>query len=301
MKTFLQYQLRRIPYLFIAIINKFAYIFNDKQILKLKFLILMHSKLNLKNPKTFNEKLQWLKLYNRCPEYTTMVDKHAVKKYIAESIGEEYIIPTLGVWNTVDEIEWETLPNQFVIKTTHYGGGLGVIICKDKKSFNKSKAIKSLSRALKADLYYTLREWPYKNVPKKIIAEQYMVDESGQELKDYKFFCFNGRVECFKVDFNRFSLHRANYYDRDARMLPFGEIACPADHSKLLNIPTNIGKMIELAEKLAKDIPFVRIDFYNIKGKIYFGEITFFPASGLGKFKPNEWDFILGEKLVINL
>ena len=282
-----------------AIINKFAYLFNDRQILRLKFLILMRSKLNLNNPRTFNEKLQWLKLYNRKPEYTTMVDKYAVKAYVANKIGEEYIIPTIAVWDKVEDIDWNTLPNQFVMKTTHYGGGLGVIICKNKTFLDKDNAIKSLSKALKADLHYTMREWPYKNVPKKIIAEQFMVDESGKELKDYKFFCFNGKVKCYKVDFDRFTLHKANYYDCEGRILPFGENACPADQSRFLDKPKNLEKMIELAETLAKDIPFVRIDFYNINGKIYFGEITFFPASGFGKFTPSEWDEILGDWMVI--
>lgn len=147
------------------------------------------------------------------------------------------------------------------------------------------------------NIYVTQREWPYKNVSKRIIAEKMMVDESGTELKDYKFFCFNGRVECFKVDFDRFISHKANYYDRNAKLLPFWEKVCPADHTKVFEKPKNLDKMIELAEKLAKNIPFVRIDFYNINGNIYFGEITFFPAAGLGKFEPAVWDKTLGEMI----
>ena len=152
---------------------------------------------------------------------------------------------------------------------------------------------------MNSDIYIYQREWPYKNVTKRIIVEKFMVDESGIELKDYKFFCFNGRVECFKVDFDRFISHKANYYDRDAKLLPFEEVVCPADYTKVFEKPKNFDKMIEMAEILANDIPFVRIDFYNIDGKIYFGEITFFPAAGLGKFEPEEWDVKLGEMLQI--
>ena len=281
----------------LGILNRIAVLFPDKLFLKLKFRLMMGEKLDLKNPKTFNQKLQWLKLYNRKPEYTTMVDKYTVKEYVANIIGEEHIIPTLGVWNSVDEIDWDALPNQFVLKTTHGGGGGGVVICKSKADLDKNKACKILEKSMNGNIYITQREWPYKNVRKRIIAEKYMIDESGYELKDYKFFCFNGKVECFKVDFDRFTSHKANYYDRNATLLPFGETVCPADHSKKFDKPKNFNKMIECVETLSKDIPFLRIDLYNINGEIYFGEITFFPAAGVGKFEPMEWDYILGEKL----
>lgn len=286
-------------HLALFLLNKTARLWPDELFLKLKFRLVMGQKLDLDNPKTFNEKLQWLKLYNRKPEYTTMVDKYAVKGYVADIIGQEHIIPTLGVWNSVDEIDWDVLPNQFVLKTTHGGGGSGVIICKDKATFDKDKAKQQLQNSLNSDIYINFREWPYKDVPRCIIAEKYMLDESGYELKDYKFFCFNGRVECFKVDFDRFTSHKANYYDRNATLLPFWETVCPADHSKIFDKPKHFNKMIEYAEILSKNIPFVRIDFYNINGKIYFGEITFFPAAGMGKFEPEEWDIILGKWLNI--
>lgn len=282
---------------FIWILYRTAKIWPDKLYLQLRFFFEFGNKLNLKTPKTFNEKLQWLKLYNRKPNYTTMVDKYAVKDYVADIIGEEHIIPTVGVWNSIDEIDWNELPNQFVLKTTHGGGGGGVVICKNKAEFDRNKACKILKKSMNGNIYITQREWPYKNVPRRIIAEKYMIDESGYELKDYKFFCFNGKVECFKVDFDRFTSHKANYYDRNAMLLPFWETVCPADHSKIFDKPKNFNKMIEYAEILSKDIPFVRIDFYNINGKIYFGEITFFPAAGMGKFEPMEWDYKLGEKL----
>ena len=287
-------------YLALFLLHKTVGLWPDKFYLKLKFRLVMGHKLDLENPKTFNEKLQWLKLYNRKPEYTTMVDKYAVKDYVANIIGKEHIIPTLDVWNSVDEIDWDALPNQFVLKTTHGGGGGGVIICKDNATFDKDKAKQQLQNSLNSDIYINFREWPYKDVPRRIIAEKYMLDESGYELKDYKFFCFNGRVECFKVDFDRFTSHKANYYDRNATLLPFWETVCPADHSKTFDKPKHFNKMIEYAEILSKNIPFVRIDFYNINGKIYFGEITFFPAAGMGKFEPEEWDIILGKWLNID-
>lgn len=285
----------------LALLNRTAVLWSDKLFLKLKFRLMMGHKLNLKNPKTFNEKLQWLKLYNRKPEYTTMVDKYAVKEYVANTIGEEYIIPTLGVWDNVNEINWDSLPKQFVLKTTHGGGGCGVIICKDKTKFNIALAKEKLSKSLKSDIFLNFREWPYKNVPKRIIAEQYMSDESGIELKDYKFFCFNGKVQCFKVDFDRFISHKANYYDKYAKLLPFGEECCLPDFNRTFEKPKNFSKMIEIVEILSKNIPFTRIDLYNCDGKIYFGEITFFPAAGMGKFVPEKWDNILGSYIDLSI
>lgn len=282
---------------FAGLLYRTAQIWPDKLYLQLLYFFETGKRLDLNKPKSFNEKLQWLKLYNRRPEYTMMVDKYAVKQYVADKIGEEYIIPTLGVWNRVEDINWDALPNQFVLKTTHGGGGGGVVVCRDKGTFNRLNACNKLQSSMDGNIYISQREWPYKNVKKRIIAEQFMVDESGAELKDYKFFCFNGRVECFKVDFDRFISHKANYYDRNAKLLPFWEVVCPADHSKVFDKPKNFDKMLELAEILAKDIPFVRVDLYNINGKILFGEITFFPAAGMGKFEPEEWDEKLGNMI----
>lgn len=260
--------------------------------LKLTYYKRLGKKLNLKSPQTFNEKLQWLKLYNRKPEYTKMVDKYEAKQYVEKIIGKEYIIPTLGIWNKFEDIDFDKLPNQFVLKCTHDSGG--VIICKDKKEFEKDKAREEINICLKANYFYRSREWPYKNVKPRIIAEQYMEDNKSKELRDYKFFCFNGKVKCFKIDFDRFLQHRANYYDTSLKILPFGEAICPPDYNRNLEIPEQINKMIMLAEKLSKDIPFLRVDFYEVNGKIYFGELTFFPASGLGKFTNEEWDKTLG-------
>ena len=250
-------------------------------------------KLDLKNPQTFNEKLQWLKLYDRKPEYTTMVDKYAVKKYVAEIIGEEYVIPTLGVWDNFDEIDFKELPNQFVLKCTHDSGGL--VICQDKTKLNIQLAKKKLECSLKRNYYWCGREWPYKNVKPRIIAEKYLFDNHINDLYDYKFFCFSGEVKCFKVDFERFVEHHANYYDKKGNILKFGEAELPPIYDKKLKMSKNIDKMVELAEKLSAQQSFLRVDFYDSNGKIYFGELTFYPASGYGKFTSEDWDLKLGE------
>ena len=269
----------------------------DTAFLKLKYKNIIGEKLNLNNPQTFNEKLQWLKLNDRKDIYTTMVDKYEVKKYVSDVIGEKYIIPTLGIYNSFDEIDFEKLPNKFVVKCTHDSGS--TIICKDKKKFDIKKAKKKINKALKYNYYYAGREWPYKNVKPRIIIEEYIEDEELKDLRDYKFFCFNGKVNLFKVDFNRFLEHRANYYDKNLKLLEFGEEVCPPDFEKKIEIPKDIMKMILLAEKLANGTKFVRIDFYYTNKKIYFGEMTFYPASGFGKFIPDSWDERLGE--MINL
>ena len=251
--------------------------------------------LDLEYPKRFTEKIQWLKLYGRKPEYTTMVDKYVVKKYVAERIGEKYIIPTLGVWDKPEDIDFDMLPDKFVLKTTHGGGGGGVVVCKDKTTFDKQSAIKQLKNSLRQDIYRNFKEWPYKNVHRRIMAEEFMEDSSLNELRDYKFFCFNGQCKCFKVDFDRFIEHHANYYDAQGNILEFGELAYSPVYEKEIQLPNNLSRMVELANQLSSSIPFLRVDFYEVNGKVYFGELTFYPASGLGKFTSDEWDLRLGE------
>lgn len=287
------------PAKIIYVLNKvgISKLIPDRAYLKLRYRANFDKKLNLKDPKTYNEKLQWLKLYDRNPSYIKMVDKDAVKRFVAEKIGDQYVIPTLGVWDCVEDIDFDSLPNQFVLKCTHDSGGL--VICRDKSQLNISEAKKKLSRALRRNYYYVGREWPYKNVPKKIIAEKYMEDTVTAELRDYKFFCFNGRVKYFNIDFDRFIGHRANYYSPDGKLLEFGKAACPPDFEKQLSMPRALKKMIELAEILSADCPFMRVDFYEVNGDVYFGEMTFYPASGFGKFQPEEWDATLGSWLVL--
>ncbi|MDR0890975.1 MAG: hypothetical protein LBM05_02505 [Endomicrobium sp.] len=249
--------------------------------------------LHLNNPKTFNEKIQWLKIYDRNPEYTIKVDKVLVKKYVANLLGNDIIIPTLGVWDSFDDIDFDKLPNQFVLKTNHSGGSLGVVICKDKKSFDTKRARRLLNKSLKSDLYSITKEWPYKHVNRKIFAEQYMEDQTG-ELKDYKLFCFNGKVKCSFVVSDRMSESevKLDFYDRNWIKLPFERHYSSTD----INIPCpySYKKMIEYAEILSKGIKLVRIDFYEIDKQLFFGEITFYPGSGFEEFTPEEWDYKLG-------
>lgn len=282
------------------VIQKCSWVFPSELFLKSEYYFHMGKMLDLKNPTAFSEKLQWLKLHDHNPIYHTMVDKYAVKDYISRVLGSEYVIPLLGDWDKAADIEWDRLPNQFVIKATHSGGGGAVFVCKDKESFNRENATRSLQLVLdKIDLYKRNMEWAYKDIPHRIIAEQYIEDSYGQ-LNDYKFFCFNGVVKFFKIDFGRFTDHHANYYDRDCNLLPFGEADFPPIFNQKVNIPDNIEEMIAIAERLSKDNVFLRVDLYNVDGRIYFGEMTFYPASGFGKMIPEEWDKKIGDYLDLN-
>lgn len=277
---------------------------NDELYLKWLFRFEMGYWMNFDNPQTFIEKLQWLKLYNRRPEYTQMVDKYAVKEYVANIIGEEYIIPTLGVWDSVDEIDFESLPNQFVLKTTHGGGGGGVVVCKDKSKLDIQKCKKQLQQSMDSCIYRGLREWPYRDVPHRIIAEQYLADESGQ-LPDYKFFCFNGVVKYCQVITDRYSDMKIYFFDHNWNYLNFAglytERNCKIEQkNETLIKPIHYSEMLHIAKRLSENLPFVRVDLYNIKGKIYFGEITFFPASGFGFFTSDEWDSKMGDLIKLN-
>lgn len=247
------------------------------------------------NPKTFNEKLQWLKLYDHRPEYIKLVDKYEAKKIIGELIGNEYIIPTLGVWNKVDDIDFDSLPNQFVLKCTHDSGG--IVICKDKCRLNIKYAKNKLNKCLKTNYYNEGKEWPYKSVPRRIIAEKLIEPPQGiKDLFDYKFFCFEGKVCFFKIDYGRYVEHHANYYSIDGEQLPFGEASCPPSNHQI-KIPGNIKQMISLAERIAMGYPFMRVDFYEVEGIIMWGECTLYPASGFGKFTSEEYDDYLGSMI----
>lgn len=247
------------------------------------------------NPKTFNEKIQWLKLNYRKEEYTNLVDKYRVKQYITKLIGEEYVIPTLGVWKNVDDIDFKSLPEKFVLKCNNDSGG--IVICKNKKDFDEVKAKSFLKERLKNNGYWYGREWPYKNVKPCIIAEKYMEDSISKDLKDYKFFCFNGSMEFFDIDIDRFIEHRSNYYDKNGNFLPFGKTYCPPDYTKKIEMPKNLDKMIELAETISHNTVLSRIDFYEIDGQVYFGEITFYPGSGFSPFTDEKWDYKLGDMI----
>lgn len=270
----------------------------DKLYLKLYYYAYTGLKLNLDSPTRYNEKLQWIKLYDRNPLYTVLVDKFQVKKWVSNKIGENYIIPTLGVWNSVDEIEWDKLPNQFVLKATHYGESLGVVICKDKKQFDIADAQVKLKRAMMRDYYKQGREWPYRNVPCKVIAEQFMSNPDGSSIRDYKFFCFDGIVKAMFVATDRDTGNvKFDYYDADFNHLDLEQIHPMS--KQIIQKPLLFEDMKEVACKLSKGIPHVRVDLYEINGKIYFGEMTFFHHGGFVRFHPDKWDYIFGEWLQI--
>lgn len=272
----------------------------DKVFLKAAFRARFGRKLNLNNPETFNEKLQWLKLYNRKPEYTKIVDKYLVRDYVKEKIGEEYLIPLLGVWDDPEKIDFDELPMQFVLKCNH-NSGMGMCICKDKNSLDINKVKEELKKGINQNYYLTSREWPYKDVPRRIIAEKYMVDESGYELKDYKFYCFDGKVKLVMINSDRMSSEKtkANYFDENYQPLDFvwGYENAEIPPQK----PEKFEEMKYLAEKLSEGITHVRIDFYQTPSGIYFGEITFFDGSGFDAIEPIEWDYKIGSWIKLPL
>lgn len=288
-----------LKHLFLKYGNKFFQKYDDEKFLKIAYRARMGKRLNLKNPKTYNEKLQWLKLYDRKPEYTTMVDKYAVREYIKEKIGEEYLIPLLGVWDRFEDIDFEKLPNQFVLKCNHDSGGL--VICKDKTTLDIELVEKKINNSLKKNYYFHGREWPYKEVEPKIIAEKYMVDESGDEIKDYKIMCFNGVPKVMLIVSDRQTEGeetKFDFFDMEFNHLP---VTKGHPHSKKeIMKPQSFDEMKKVAEKLSAGIPHARIDFYDVNGKLYFGEITFFPASGFGAFKPEEWDYKFGSHIELS-
>lgn len=255
---------------------------------------------NLRNPKTFSEKMQWLKLYDRRPEYITMVDKYAVKKYVAKKIGAEYVIPTLGVWDRPDEIDFDSLPNQFVLKWNH--DSKSVVICKDKHTFDKNKALRKLRKGAEVNGYWYGREWPYKNVRPVIIAEEFLPQEEprSKDLIDYKFFCFNGVPKFLQVIQDRSTKETIDIYDMQWNKQEFIGLSSRVVHAEVPPLkPVCFDKMVWVAQELSKDIPFSRIDLYCVNNHIYFGEITLYPASGLGMFHPEKWNKIIGDMIVL--
>lgn len=263
----------------------------DEMMIKLQYRYHLGRKLNLLQPKTFNEKLQWLKLYDRKPEYTVYVDKYAVRKHVAETIGEKYLIPLIGIYDDVDDINWQALPEQFVLKCTH-GSGFN-IICRDKTRFDVATSRKKLKRWMKQNLFWYGREWAYKNVKPRIICEKYMADESGIQLKDYKISCFDGKPKFITVVYNMSGSRRGNLYDLQWNYI---DVSCQLPNDPNVNIkrPEKLEEMLKLAEKLAKGFYQLRVDLYYADGNIYFGEMTLYDCSGYLKFNPEEFDKLLG-------
>ena len=281
---------------------------DDEKYLKMIWRIKFGYKLDLDNPRTFTEKLQWLKLYDRKPEYSNLVDKYEVKKIIADKIGEKYIIPTLGVWDSVDEIDWENLPQQFVLKTTHGSDSGGVVICKNKDEFDREAAIKKLRKSMKSDVYIIMREWPYKNIQKRILAESYLTDKHGADnqsfvndegqLKDYKFYCFGGVPKFMLIASNRFTTHNFNYYDMEFNKLPLtSAVGSQADVD--FEKPEQFDEMKEIATILSQGFAHIRVDLYCSGGKVYFGELTFYDSSGYDDFSSEEWNKQCGDWIML--
>lgn len=278
----------------LRILPKLYFLIPERLYLIIRYFLEMGKPLHLNNPKTMNEKLQWLKLYNRKVEYTQMVDKVLAKNYAANIIGAKYVVPTLGVWNHFDEIDFEQLPNQFVLKTNHSGGSTGVIICKDKETLDMKEAKKKLEHSLRTDISKIYIEWPYKNIERKILAEEYL----GDDIPDYKFYCFNGVADVVLMCIERNTGHPKFYFfDQQWNLCRHNKRGKEAPEGFTLPKPKGMDEMFKMAEKLSKGLPFARVDMYNVKGKIYFGEITLFPASGFDNNRLPEADFYFGNKI----
>ena len=271
--------------------NRFG---TDESYLKCMFYHRLGYRLNLNHPETFNEKLQWMKLHDHNPKYTEYSDKYKVRKHIAQVLGEEYLIPLIGVYSTPDEIPYDLLPEKFVLKCNH-GAGYNYI-CKNKNMIDKDEVNRKLNGWLLEDFYLDKREYHYKDIERKIICEKYMEDDSFDTLLDYKFFCINGEVYMIQVDFDRFTDHRRNIYDVDWNLLDV-EINFPKDTQRSVRRPVQLDKMIEFAEKLSKEFREVRVDFYLINDRIYFGEMTFFSGAGFSKYTPQSFEAEMGKKL----
>ena len=270
----------------------------DKAFLKIQYRAATGKKLNLKDPKSYNEKMQWIKLYDHNPLYTILADKLAVREYVKEKVGEEYLIPLLGHWNLVNDIEYDKLGNQFVLKTNHDSGG--IVICSNITSFDKVAAEKKLNEHMKQNHFYMSREWAYKDVKPCIIAEKYMIDDEANDLRDYKFFCFNGEPKAVQVDFDRFINHRRNIYDMDWNLLDV-TIKCPNDKNAKIDCPSNFDEMVQIARKLSAGLPEARIDLYSVNGKTYFGSITLYHGNGYEEFTPDSFGDVMGSWIDLSL
>ena len=282
-------------YFISALCVRFGFLFSDERYLKTRYRLIFRKPLDLNNPVSYSEKLQWLKLYYHRPEFTAMADKVKVKQYVAERIGEEYVVPLLGVWDKPEHIEWEKLPKKFVLKTNHDGGNYGVVICRNIETFDKKKAIKRLRKSLKRDTFLLGREWPYKNIERKVFAEQYIEDDAVDDLPEYKFFCFDGKAKMVNVVTERQSPSgvKFDYFDEHFNHLDlkneYPHAAKPPKKSESFDL------MKSLAEEMSVGIPDVRVDFFEAGGRVYFSEFTFFNGGGLVVFQPQEYDYTLGQ------
>ena len=272
---------------------------DDESFLTRKFKAILGYSPDLINPKSFNEKMNWLKLNYRNPDYTRLVDKYEVKQYVTDTLGQGFVIPNLGVWDDPDDIDFSSLPDSFVLKCTHDSGSR--VICKNQSALDIKMTRKMLRKRLRNDYFLLNREWPYKNVRHRIIAEEYLENDGGC-INDYRFYCFNGKPEFFSVDYYINGLPRVNFYDTDLNVLPFGSAEEIPDFNGEHKLPDNIKDMLEMARNLSKGHPFIRVDLYNIRGHIYFSELTFFTYGGFMLFYPDQsWDQKIGNMLDLSM
>ncbi len=287
----------------LSLLNKTCRLWPDRLFLRFKFYLTIGKRLDLNNPQTFSEKLQWLKLNNRKPIYTTMVDKYEAKKYVAGIIGEEHIINTIAVYERAEDINFDALPNQFVLKCTHDSGG--IVICRDKSKLDRREAVKKLRRGLKQNFYWRTREWPYKNVKPRIIAEEYIEPSPNvSDLPDYKWYCFNGEPQFCQVIQNRTTKETIDFFDTEWNHQEFvglNPTAGPAAGTAAVvpKRPFNLDTQIKIARELSNKMSFSRIDLYEAGGNTFFGEITLFPLSGFGSFYPDKYNTILGQMITL--
>lgn len=281
----------------IRIVSRCSFMFDNNEELHLKILyyLYMGKKLDLKNPKTLNEKMQWLKLYDRKPEYTYMVDKITAKDYAAKKLGNEYVVPLLGVWEKPEDIDFDSLPDKFVLKTNHSGGNTGVIVCKDKSKFDKNDAIKKMNKSLSTDLFRLNREWVYRDIKKQVFAEELLETSTG-DIDDYKFYCFDGYVDAVLVCVDRqIGDPKFYFFNENWELKRYNKRGKEAPENFTLPKPNNLAKMFEIARTLSKGIPHLRVDLYNVDGKIYFGETTFFSNAGFDANRLPEADLYFGD------
>lgn len=295
-KQKLRNRIRELPdWLFIAMVH--IYYLNwlpERWWININYKKRLGKKMNWEKPTGFNAKLQWLKLYYRNPAYVTLSDKYLVRSYVSEQIGEEYLVPLLGVYDCFEDIDFDSLPNRFVLKCTHDSGS--VVVCKDKSQLDVNKTKRFFKRKLDMNYYYTSREWAYKLVEPRIIGERYLVGDGNKGLNDYKFFCFSGEPRCILMVSDRFDGGlKVDFYDTNWCLMPF-KMQYPRS-GKTFPKPQNYDKMLSLCRILSKDFPFVRVDFYESEGRIYFGELTFYPNGGFSEFWPDEYDEVLGSWL----
>jgi len=281
------------PRLAILVLARYCRFLSDEVFIKTQFWANLHHKLNLDNPQTYNEKIQWIKLYDRNPRYTQLSDKYEVRKYIADKAGEQYLVPMFGIWDNVSDIVFDDLPNQFVLKCTHDCGS--TVICRDKSQHDIKKTKRKLEKKLKQNFYLRSREWQYKDIKPRIIAEEYL-ENSTDELYDYKIWCFGGEPHCIQFLCDRKTRLKMAFYDTDWNLLPY--VYNFERNTKKVSKPVNLDEMLQVAKTVSQGFSFVRVDLYSLNdGSVKFGEMTFTPISGVALWSPPEYDLAIGEMI----